>query len=263
MMAQFHVVAAVLFGAVIGSFLNVCIHRLPLRESIVHPGSRCPRCRTAIAWYDNIPVLSYAWLQGRCRKCGARISWRYPFVEALNAAGYGFILWRYDVTPTALVYCALFSTLIVVSFIDIDHQIIPNRITYPGMVIGLVVGTWMLPQWWDSLVGFAVGGGYLWLVAEVYFRLTGKEGMGFGDVKLLAMVGAFLGWKQVIVALILGAFMGAIFGLTLFFSGKIAWREYIKFGPFLSLGTIAGMLYGPEIWNWYMDFVDSIWSPGT
>jgi len=146
MSPQWHVTVAVLVGGVIGSFLNVCIHRLPLRESIVRPGSRCPQCKTAIAWYDNIPILSYLWLRGRCRSCRARIGWRYPLVEALNAAGYGFIAWRFGVTPVGFVYGALFSALIVVSFIDLDYMIVPDRITVPGIALGLVAGTLLLPR---------------------------------------------------------------------------------------------------------------------
>src|SRR5207245_6051787 len=136
-----YVSAEVLVCALIGSFLNVCIHRLPLRECHLRPGSRCPQCKTAIAWYDNIPILSYLWLRGRCRSCQARIGWRYPLVEALNAAGYGFIAWRFGVTPMGFVYVALFSALIVVSFIDLDHLIVPDRITLPGIALGLVAGT--------------------------------------------------------------------------------------------------------------------------
>ncbi len=251
MSPQWHVTVAVLVGAVIGSFLNVCIHRLPLRESIVRPGSRCPQCKTAIAWYDNIPILSYLWLRGRCRTCRALLGWRYPLVEALNAAGYGFIAWRFGVTPVGFVYGALFSALIVVSFIDLDHMIVPDRITVPGIALGLVAGTLLLPRWWDSIGGLVLGGGLLYVMAWISPYLFGKEGMGGGDIKLLAMIGAFLGWQQVLLTVIVGGLLGAVLGVGLIAARVISRSDYIPFGPFLSLGAVVAMLFGPEILGWY------------
>jgi len=242
---------AVLLGAVIGSFLNVCIHRLPLNESLLWPGSRCPRCRAAIHWYDNIPLLSYLWLRGRCRNCGRRISWRYPLVEALNAVGYGLIVWRFGFGKTALVYLLLWSALLVVSFIDLDHMIIPDRITVPGIALGLVVGTLLLPHWWDSILGLLVGGGLLYFIAWVSPYLFGKEGMGGGDIKLLAMIGAFLGWKPAILTIFFGGVLGAVVGLSLMAVRVIRREAYLPFGPFLSLGAVVVMLYGREIMDWY------------
>jgi len=251
MSPQWSVMVAVLVGAVIGSFLNVCIHRLPSRESIVRPGSRCPQCKTAIAWYDNIPIFSYLWLRGRCRSCRARIGWRYPLVEALNAAGYGFIVWRFGVIPMGLVYGALFSALIVASFIDLDHMIVPDRITLPGIALGLVAGTLLLPRWWDSLVGLVLGGGLLYVMAWISPYLFGKEGMGGGDIKLLAMIGAFLGWQQVLLTVIVGGLLGSVLGVGLIAARVISRTDYIPFGPFLSLGAVVAMLFGPEILTWY------------
>ena len=243
--------AAILFGAVIGSFLNVCIHRLPLKQSLCWPGSLCPSCRQPISWYDNIPLLSYLWLKGRCRRCAGRISWRYPVVEALNAAGYGLIVWRYGLSATAAIYLLLWSTLLVISFIDMDHMIIPDRITIPGIALGLVVGTLVLPKWWDSLVGLLVGGGLLYFMAWVSPYVFGKEGMGGGDIKMLAMIGAFLGWKPAILTIFLGGVIGATVGLALMALRRITREAYLPFGPFLSLGAVVVMLYGQDILTWY------------
>src|SRR3989442_491748 len=193
MSPQWSVKISVVAGSLKKNFLNVCIHRLPRRESIVRPGSRCPQCKTAIAWYDNIPIFSYLWLRGRCRSCRARIGWRYPLVEALNAAGYGFIVWRFGVIPMGLVYGALFSALIVASFIDLDHMIVPDRITLPGIALGLVAGTLLLPRWGDSVGGLVLGAGLLYVMAWISPYLFGKEGRGGGDIKLLARIGAFRG----------------------------------------------------------------------
>ena len=258
MLTQWYLGAVILFGATIGSFLNVCIHRLPLRESLARPGSRCPHCAAPIRWHDNIPLLSYLWLWGRCRDCRGPISVRYPLVEGLNALGYGLIVWRLGMTVTAMVYALLFSALIVVSVIDLDHGIIPNEITYPGMVLGLGIGAFILPHWWDSFLGFLLGGGVLYIVAEAYFRLTGKEGMGYGDVKLLAMVGAFIGSKLVLISLLLSSLVGSVVGLSLIAARQMKWREYIKFGPFLSLGTGIAILYGVDLWNWYQDLIGTL-----
>jgi leader peptidase (prepilin peptidase)/N-methyltransferase len=255
MIEQWNVAVAALFGAVIGSFLNVCIYRLPAGESLVRPGSRCPQCKAPIAWHDNVPILSYLWLRGRCRSCRARIAWRYPLVEALNAAGYGFIAWRFGATVTAFVYVLLFSALIVVSFIDLDHMIIPNAITYPGMVLGLISGMMILPRWWESISGFLLGGGYLYFMVVISPYLFKKEGMGEGDVKLLAMIGAIVGWKLVIVIIILAASLGSIVGLTLIAMRKLGRHQPIPFGPYLCVGAVVAMLYGTEILAWYGSFL--------
>ena len=245
------VTAAIFFGAIIGSFLNVCIHRLPLRESLLWPRSRCPQCAKTIAWYDNFPVFSYFWLRGRCRACRRHISWRYPLVEALNATGYGLIIWRFGFSASALVYLLLWSSLIVISFIDLDHMIIPDRITLPGIGLGLVAGTLLLPQWWDSVVGLLVGGGILYFMAWISPYLFGKEGMGGGDIKLLAMIGAFLGWKPAILTIFFGGLLGAVVGVTLMAVRVITREAYLPFGPFLSLGAVVVILYGQEILTWY------------
>ena len=256
---SFELTAAVLFGGLIGSFLNVCIHRLPLKESLLWPGSRCPGCAAMISWYDNLPILSFVLLRGRCRACRRRISWRYPLVEALNAAGYGLIVWRFGLSAIALTYLLLWSALIVISFIDLDHMIIPDLITIPGIVLGLVVGTLLLPNWWDSLLGFLVGGGILYFMAWISPYLFGKEGMGGGDIKLLAMIGAFLGWVPAILTIFLGSVLGSVVGLMLIGVRAIRREAHqsrlLPFGPFLALGAGVAIFFGADILAWYRNIL--------
>ncbi|HEY4485909.1 MAG TPA: prepilin peptidase [Nitrospiria bacterium] len=239
--------AAAVIGMLIGSFLNVCIHRLPLNESVAAPRSRCPSCRRPIRVWDNIPLISYLWLRGRCRDCGRSISLRYPLVEFLNGAGYVLVLWRFGPGLPAAVYALLFSAFVVVTFIDLDHQIIPDRITYPGMLIGLAASAWVLPTGLlNAAIGLLAGGALFYLVA-----LLSRGGMGGGDIKYIAMIGAFLGWKQMLLTIFLGATSGSVIGLILMaFMGKT--RKYpVPFGPFLSLGAVVSLFAGPEIWEWY------------
>jgi leader peptidase (prepilin peptidase)/N-methyltransferase len=243
---------AVLVGAVIGSFLNVCIYRLPRGESIAWPVSHCPTCSTPIAPYDNVPVFSYLLLRGRCRACRAPISVRYPLIELANALGYALILWRFGPTWPALVYAMLFSVLLVVTGIDLSHQIIPNVITLPGIVIGFVCAVTILPVGAiNSLLGILVGGGILLGLAWISPYVFGKEGMGLGDVKLVAMVGAFLGWRQALLTIMVGAVVGSVVGLTLIALKVMRREHYIPFGPFLALGAVVAMLFYREVLEWY------------
>ena len=201
------------FGALIGSFLNVCIHRLPRGESVVWPASHCPSCMKAIAWYDNVPLISYAWLRGKCRMCRTTISAQYPLFEALNALGYIALFWRFGLTPEAFGYAALYSALIVVTGTDLSHRIIPDAVTLPGIAIGLLSGAFVLPVGLlNSLAGMLVGGGILLCLAWLSPLLFGKEGMGGGDIKLMAMVGAFLGWKPVLLAIMVASLIGSAVG---------------------------------------------------
>jgi leader peptidase (prepilin peptidase)/N-methyltransferase len=242
---------AILLGAIIGSFLNVCIYRLPRRESIAWPASHCPSCSTPIRVCDNIPVFSYIMLRGRCRACHMPISFQYPLVELANAAGYGLIVWRFGPTPEALVYMALFSALLVATGIDFAHQIIPDRITLPGIVLGILCAAAILPLGVvDSLLGIVVGGGILWLLAWASPYLFGKEGMGGGDIKLLAMVGAFLGWRQALLTIMVGAVLGSVVGLVLIGCKFIRREQYIPFGPFIALGAVISMLFHREVLEW-------------
>jgi leader peptidase (prepilin peptidase)/N-methyltransferase len=241
-----------LFGALIGSFLNVCIYRLPRHESIAWPGSHCPACAHPIAWYDNLPLLSYMFLAGRCRHCAGRISWRYPLVEALNAFGYVALLWFFGPSWSTLAYAALYSALLVVAGTDLSHKIIPNVITFPGMVLGLISSATILPLGLiDGLIGLIVGGGILWLLAWASPYLFGKEGMGGGDIKLLGMIGAFLGWKPALMTIMVGSFLGSVVGVSLIAARIIRREDYIPFGPFLVCGALVALFFGQSILGWY------------
>lgn len=247
--AAFQYIAAFLFGSVIGSFLNVCICRIPKKESIVFPPSHCPACNKKIKPYDNIPIISYILLKGRCRECRGKIAFQYPLVEFLNAAGYVVMIWEFGVGINAVIYALLFSALIVVTFIDLEHQIIPDRITLPGILIGFILGAAVLPVGWlNSLIGLFLGGGLFYLVA-----VASRGGMGGGDIKLIAMIGAFLGWKHTLLTIFLGALAGSIVGLSLMiFKGK-GRKHPVPFGPFLALGAVASLLWGSDIINWYIN----------
>ena len=244
---------AFVLGAVVGSFLNVCIWRIPAGESIVSPPSRCPRCGTRIRAYDNVPILSYLLLRGRCRECRTRISVRYPAVEALTGAGFVLVAQQFGPTPHALAAVLFLAALITISFIDIDHQIIPDVISLPGIVVGLLLAVAGVgPSWRDSVLGILLGGGTLWAVAAGYQALTGREGMGGGDIKLLAMVGAFIGWRGVLVSLMIGSFSGAAVGIALMIARGTDSRLPIPFGPFLALGAACGLFFGDAAINWYL-----------
>jgi leader peptidase (prepilin peptidase)/N-methyltransferase len=247
---------AFLFGAVIGSFLNVCIYRMPRNLSIVSPSSRCPSCNIPIPAYDNIPVLSYVLLAGRCRACRARISLRYPVVEFLNAVLYVLVLWRFGPGIQSIILCIFCSALIVITFIDLDFQIIPDRITLPGIGIGLLAGSLLMPDpfmrlsllgFKSSAIGFLAGGGLFYAIA-----ILSRGGMGGGDIKMMAMVGGLMGWKSVLLTTFLGSLSGAVIGIFLMvFRGK-GRKAKIPFGPFLALGTLITLFYGQEIASWYL-----------
>jgi leader peptidase (prepilin peptidase)/N-methyltransferase len=241
-----------IFGAIVGSFLNVCIHRLPRGESIVWPGSHCPACGAAIAWNDNVPVLSYLLLRGRCRTCRAPIAMRYPLVETANAAGYVTILWVFGATWTAILYCVLFSGLLVVAGTDLTHKIIPNVVTVPGIVLGLLGAATVLPLGpVNALLGVLFGGGILWALAWASPYLFGKEGMGGGDIKLLAMIGAFLGWKPALLTIMIGSLSGSVIGISLIAFGLMKREDYIPFGPYLVFGALVSMFFGQPLLDWY------------
>ncbi len=245
-----------LLGTIIGSFLNVCIYRLPRGLSIVSPSSRCPSCNTPIRPYDNIPIMSFLLLGGKCRYCKSRISIRYPLVEALNGIMYVLSVWRFGLgphTPLVFAYC---SALVVITFIDLDFQIIPDIITIPGIAVGLIAGSLFFPDPFDRgfVLGFkdaAIGlasGGMLFLVIAVLSR----GGMGGGDIKMMAMIGAFSGWKSVLLTTFAGSLLGSVIGISLMvFKGK-GRKTKIPFGPFLALGAIISLFYGQEIAAFYL-----------
>ncbi len=249
-------VMAVAFGLLIGSFLNVCIYRIPRNLSIVFPSSRCPYCNTAIRPWDNIPVISYLFLGGRCRNCKAKISLRYPLVEALNAFLYAAVVWRYGIGWGSVVYAVLCSSLVAITFIDLEFQIIPDRITLAGIPIGLAAGFFLLPDpfmradllgYKASLIGMITGGGLFYLVA-----VLSRGGMGGGDIKMMAMVGSLMGWKSVLLTTFLGSLAGSLIGVFLMvFKGR-GRKTKIPFGPFLALGAVITLFFGQEILLWYL-----------
>ena len=243
------------FGAIIGSFLNVCVHRLPREQSVAWPPSACPNCGHMLAWYENIPVLSYLALRARCRKCRAAISIRYPMIEALTSAMFVLGLWHYG-PGVLLVQRLLFGCILIVLFaIDLEHHLLPNVITLPAIVIGFIFSFFTEPGWVSSLIGIAIGGGLLFAVAEAYFRIRGEEGLGMGDVKMLAMIGAFLGWKLTIVTLMMASFAGTIVGIGVIASGRGGMKFALPFGTFLALGAVLAASIGPGLLQWYMGFL--------
>jgi leader peptidase (prepilin peptidase)/N-methyltransferase len=240
-------------GLMIGSFLNVCIARIPEGESVVSPGSRCPSCRAPIAWYDNVPVLSYLVLGGRCRACRARISARYPIVEAITAAAFvlvGLVFWP-DVWMVAqrLVFTAL---LIVLFGTDLDVQRLPDVLTIPGLVAGLLFSVVTGPGLVNAIAGAALGAAIPALVRWIWKRSTGVDGMGLGDVKMLAMIGAFLGWQQVWVVLFLASASGAAIGLGLVAAGRRSLQTRLPFGTFLAIAAYTAALVGESLLSWYV-----------
>jgi leader peptidase (prepilin peptidase)/N-methyltransferase len=245
---------ALVTGMVVGSFLNVCICRLPRDESVVSPPSHCPQCDYLIRWYDNIPLLSYLLLRGRCRGCGARISIQYPLVELLNGLLTLALFLRFGPTLAFLVLFLFCSALVVITFIDLEHQIIPDEISLPGIVIGFIC-SFFLPghSWLNSLLGILLGGGSLLLVAYAYQWLTGKEGMGGGDIKLLAMMGAFLGWKSILFIVFASSLVGSVIGITMMLVQKKDSKLAIPFGPYLAFGAVLYIFYGRQIIHWYLN----------
>jgi len=244
---------AFIFGAVVGSFLNVCICRLPKSESVVFPPSHCPTCDYRIPWYDNVPIISYLILRGKCRSCKARISIQYPLVELVTALLTLFLFMRFGPTFVFLVLFLFCSAMVVVTFIDLEHQIIPDVISLPGIVAGFIF-SFFIPQigWLNSLIGIVVGGGSLWLVASGYELLTKKEGMGGGDIKLLAMMGAFFGWKAIPFIIFVSSLVGSVIGVTVMLIRKKDAKLAIPFGPFLALGAVLYIFFGSQLIHLYL-----------
>ena len=241
-----------ILGACIGSFLNVCICRLPESRSIVRPPSACPRCGAPIRFYDNIPIFSYLLLLGKCRSCKTRISPRYPLVEFLTGLLAAAAVVRFGLTADFIVYLAFICALVAITFIDLDQQIIPDVMSLPGIPIGLACSVLVSSLTFrDSLIGILIGGGSLFLLAWGYQHFTGKEGMGGGDIKLLAMIGAFIGWKGVFFTILVSSATGSVIGLFLMMMAKKDLKFAVPFGPFLSIGAIAYLFFGPEVIFWY------------
>jgi leader peptidase (prepilin peptidase)/N-methyltransferase len=246
---------AFFFGAIVGSFLNVCIYRIPAGKSIVSPPSSCPRCGHRIRCYQNIPILSYLVLAGRCAGCGQKISLRYPLIEALTGGLFALVIYSFGFSPATPVYWLFTAALVVITFIDLDHQIIPDVISLPGIIVGFACSfaiPWL--SWLDSLLGILLGGGLLLAIAWGYQLLTKREGMGGGDIKLLAMIGAFLGWKSVFPVIFLASLIGTLIGVPLMLLRREDARLALPFGPFLSLAAIIFLLWGEQLLYWYLGF---------
>lgn len=239
-------------GLLVGSFLNVCIYRIPLKRSIVWPASRCASCERPLAWFENVPVLSYAALRGRCRTCGTRISIRYPIVELVTAAAFVVVFSAFGLTPLFLVRVLFACAMIVLFAIDLEHQLLPNVITLPGIVAGFAASLFLPPGLLMSLAGIAVGGGLLWLIIEVWLRLRGVEAMGFGDVKMLAMIGAFLGLKLTLLTFILSSLMGGLIGLFVVVSRRGGMSTALPFGTMLAVAAFIASVAGEQILDWYL-----------
>jgi len=232
-------------GAVVGSFLNVCIWRIPQGLSIVFPASSCPQCGHSIRFYDNIPLVSYLLLRGRCRSCGERISLRYPLVEGLTALMALLLFWKFGLTLKFAAVFLFVSALILVAFIDIDHQIIPDVISLPGIPICFLLSVFLMElPFMEALLGLVLGGGSLYLIAVLYELATKREGMGGGDIKLLAMMGAFLGWKSLLFILLVSSLVGAVVGIAVMWAKGGDMKYAVPFGPFLSLAATAYLFVG-------------------
>lgn len=243
-----------LFGLAIGSFLNVVIYRLPRKITLITGRSRCPHCERQLKWYHNIPVISFLFLTGKCAFCSGKISLRYPIVELLNGLFYVYFYWQFSLSVEFAVYCFLTSALLVIFLIDLDFQIIPDTVTIPGMVLGL--GVSLLPGGVgiiDAVIGLLVGGGSLYAIAVLGDWLFKKESMGGGDIKMAAMLGAFLGWQKVLFVFISSAVIGLLVSVFLMlFSAKLRRERVVPFGPFLATAAMLAIFFGDRVINFYL-----------
>jgi len=243
---------AFILGLCIGSFLNVCIYRIPILKSIVSPGSTCMSCNQPIRFYDNIPVISYLLLRGRCRNCKTPFSFRYPLIELLSGLFALGAFLRWGMSAESLIYYGFIAVLVVITFIDIDHYIIPDVISLPGIPVG-IIASFFLPEmtFKASMIGVLLGGGILYTVAWTYNFFAHKEGMGGGDIKLLAMIGAFVGWKGVLVTLFIGSVVGTLAGGSVMLYTRSSLKLKIPFGPFLAIGAMIHIFFGEDLIYWY------------
>ena len=252
----FFIIGIIIFmiGLVIGSFSNVCIYRLPRNESVIFPASHCPSCNKSIKWYDNIPLLSFLILKGKCRYCQNKISAQYPLVEFLTGYLYLVLFLLYGLQLKTFVYMLFCSALIIITFIDLKEQIIPDVISLPFIALGFLLSFFLKTiSPIDSLLGILSGGGTLLLIAVAGSYLFKREAMGGGDIKLAAMVGAFLGWQLTLLSLFLGFFFGAITGVIILIKNKRKNEQgdSVPFGPFIAFGTLIALFFGQAILNWY------------
>ena len=244
-----------ILGLIVGSFSNVCIYRIPRNESIIYPVSHCPKCRSSILPKDNIPLISYILLKGRCRNCKSKISIQYPMVELITGLIYLIIYLTYGLSIQSLIYIILSSALTIIAFIDLNEQIVPDVISLPGIVIGFII-SFFVPyiSFINSALGVVVGGGIILITGLAGSVIFKKEAMGGGDVKLAAMIGAFLGWRYIVISLFLGFFLGALAGIILIISKIKSREDVVPFGPFIVLGSFFTLLWGEKIITWYIGF---------
>ena len=248
---------AFIFGLVLGSFLNVCIYRIPIKKSIATPPSSCPHCDRRIKFYDNLPLLSYAFLLGKCRYCRNSIALRYPVVELITGLLSMALFLRYQLSPEYFLNLVFLLSLVVISFIDLDHKIIPDVLSLPGILIGLAASIFGFTKtgWSGALIGIIGGGGFLYLVAVGYEKFTGREGMGGGDIKLLAMIGAWMGWMALPFIVFISSLTGSLMGGGALILSKRGYRTRIPFGPFLALGALIYFFFGNELVSWYFNLL--------
>ncbi len=252
-------------GAMLGSFLNVCVYRLPRNESVVRPRSKCPKCGNAIAWYDNVPVVSWLVLGAKCRQCSEPISWQYPLVEALTGSLFLAVFWKFGFSIASPVYMALAAGLVLITFVDLTDWTIPDVLTFPGMPIGIVCARaamavpntrLLLDNVYLSLAGLVLGGGILYLLDKISLLLLKKRGMGFGDVKLMAMLGAFFGPLGVFLIIMMASLLGSVVGISMILMQRNrpddAGGHYLPFGPYIALGGVLYLFIGPEIVQAYL-----------
>jgi len=256
MIEYFIPILCAVLGAIVGSFLNVVIIRLPQEgASIVFPASHCPSCQSPIYWYDNIPVLSFVLLRGRCRTCSTRISWQYPLVEVTMAVLATALYYRFSLSIPFGIYFVFCGALLSVIFIDFHHQIIPDRISLPGIVLGFLISFYNpLVTWQSSGLGLLVGGGILYAIAASYYLFTKREGMGGGDIKLLAMIGAFLGWQSLPFVVFSSSVMGSLVGIGAMLKQKKGGKTVIPYGPFLSIAALIYLFFRREIQDFFVMF---------
>ena len=244
---------AFIFGTIVGSFLNVCIYRIPVGESVIYPFSHCPKCGEKIKWYDNIPIISYLILRGKCRNCGEKISVQYPLIELLTGILTAGVIWKYGISLVSLYFLILACVLIVVSMIDIKTMLVPVKLCYSAMVAGILLSPFIsISSFKDSILGASFGAGIILFIIETYYIFTGKEGMGYGDANIMALIGAFLGWEKVLLTIFFASLIGSVVGVALMVLKGKNTKFALPFGPFLSAGAYITILFGNEIINWYL-----------
>jgi leader peptidase (prepilin peptidase) / N-methyltransferase len=270
-LTAFMAVITFIVGAMVGSFLNVCVYRLPAGMSVVKPRSRCPKCEQPIIWYDNIPIVSWLLLGAKCRNCQAPISWQYPLVEGITGVVFLLVFWRFGFVVATPIYMLLGAGLVLVTFVDLTDWTIPNEVTLPGIPIGIACALIAmfypesglhvegpLEPVFDALLGVVLGGGLLYGLDKLSLLLLKKPGMGFGDVKLLAMLGAFFGWPSVILIVMIAAVVGSVFGISMILIKKARGGEksdhYLPFGPYLALAGFLVLLFGHDLYAFYLDY---------